>query len=350
MLLRRVLLSAFVISACAAHGQGAPPPAPTFEPLPPGMPAPAPAPGPMPRLVQIPSAKSPAKAHVQGKLKLEAQYRGPDAKAVAFFIDAKEIGRVLAKPYLLDWDSTGISDGVHVAKWSALGATGQELGSGSLTIIVGNQPSSPYAPSAPSAPSDTGIAPMPAHSVVPVVPPPAHPILPTVPPPGHPLTLTPGFTTYTNAEYGIRIEHPIGWTVKNETKNVEKDWVKGYWLVFSTDPIAKAQYVVNLRHRLADKDQTPEGFAKTDPYVLQWTRTIVNGRPAFTTTAGSPSSKRVVHRMIVLGGQHVWMFNLMDTSGKPAGDSREVFMRIVNSLSPIEAMPGSHGTPALPRK
>lgn len=343
MLLRRVLFSAFVICACAAHGQGAPPPAPTFEPLPPGMPAPAPiaapvpapvpAPASMPRLVQIPPMKSPAKAHVQGKLKLEALYRGLEAKSVTFYIDDKEIGRAAAKPYSVEWDSAGVADGAHVARWSALGANGQEIGNGSLSIIVGNQPQPP------SAPSGIGISPGPPH-----------PVRPSVPPPSHGLTLTPGFTTYTNAEYGIRIEHPIGWTVKNETKNVEKDWVKGYWLVFSTDPVSKAKYVVNLRHRLGNTDQTPESFAKTDPYVLQWTRTNVNGRSAFTTTAGSPSSKRVVHRMIVLGGPHIWMLNMMDTSGKPAIESREVFMRIVNSLAPIDAMPGAPGVPALPRK
>ena len=141
---------------------------------------------------------------------------------------------------------------------------------------------------------------------------------------------------YRNDKYGVSIQHPSGWKVKNQSRSLPKDWVGGYWLVLSTEPVAKATSVVNIRHKLEPKDQTPESFAETSTYVKSWERIDINGRPALVTSAGMASSKRVVHRAIILGGRHVWMANLIDTSGKPESESKGLFMRMLQSLTLLE--------------
>lgn len=273
--------------------------------------------GPTDRVISIPVGRDATKRPASSKVLLFAALPADQhIDAVVFYVDDKEIGRGKQQPYRAEWDSTRVKEGEYAARWSALDAKGAELASGSVTLVVANK-----------------VAPPPVVRPPRRVPSPVRPERPTTSGPT-PAPAAPDFVTYSSAEHAVRIDHPAGWVVKDETTSLPKGWQEGYWLIFSTDPLSSATYVVNLRHKLLQREHTAESFAKYTPYLATWEETTINGRPVFLTTAGTPDAKRVVHRVMILDGRHLWMMNCIDTSGKPAAQSKEIFMRMVKSLAP----------------
>lgn len=270
-------------------------------PQPPSAPVAAPAGS---RLLVVPRGKLSISRPVRGKVKLVAAVSGtlkPDA--VVFYADDAEIGRVNQKPYSAEWDTSSVLDGEHKvrwsARWSAVDAQGNELAAGVATLIVKNQ-------SEASAPGGSMSA-----QVVPVLP---------------------EFVRYSSSRYGFGIEHPKGWTAKVQRLAGSAG---GYWLIFSTEPIALAAYVVNLRHKLLQREHTPESFTRFTPYVADWNRRGLSGRTIFSTTAGTVEAKRVVHRAMILNGRHLYMMNCIDTSGASPEYSKTIFTKMVDTLSPV---------------
>jgi hypothetical protein len=243
------------------------------------------------RTVVIAAGRSPVKLSVQGRLKFVAGYSGVSTAKMTFSVDGMPIGELEKRPYSVDWESDSVPMAEHVVAWKAFDSNGQEVASGNMTLVTGKP----------------------------------------VEQPGEVNTGAP--TSYTNETYGITIEHPSGWSAKDESKNLESGWNEGYWIVLSADPLSKATNVFNLRHRLSDVEQSPELFSKYATYVKTWERIDVGGRPAFFTSGGSESAKRVVHRCIILEGKHIWMANLIDTSGKPAAESKRLFLQMLRSMS-----------------
>lgn len=254
-------------------------------------------------VVIVPGASS-VKLTITGKLKLIAAYSGEPVAKVAFTVDDKPVGDVKERPYSLAWDSQSLPIAEHIVAWKAIDSDGKETGRGSMTLLTGK-------------PAET----------------------PATTEPGQSKSLVP----YSNHQLDLDMEIPSSWTAKDQSKNLEKDFKDGYWLVFSTDPVAKASLVFNLRYRVSEVDQTQESFAKYATYVQPWQRIDVSGRPAFFTTAGAESSKRVVHRCIILEGKKIWMANLIDTSGKPAAESKRAFQQMLRSINPDLAQPKGEG-------
>jgi hypothetical protein len=262
---------------------------------------------------------------VAGKITLAAVISSQTKPSeVVFYVDDKEVGRVAQTPFRCEWETASIPDGEHAAKWIALSAEGSELATGSTVLIVSNKGASSQKP------SPEGPAPGPSTRLKPPVTPEKKPVVPKP---------EAEFTCYSSDSYDLSIEHPATWSVKDQTSGLPRGWKGGYWLVVSTDPLADATCVINLKHRMLDREHTADSFVKYTEYVASWGRSIINGHPVFTTTAGSPESKRVVHRVMMLDGRHLWMMNCIDTSGKPIDESRVLFQRIVQSLAPA-------GTPA----
>jgi len=248
------------------------------------------------RSVGIHRGTSPVKHSAVGKIMLTAFIPiGVQPSTVVFYLDNKEISRVERKPYSTDWDSTAVTDGEHLASWKAFDADDKELAAGSITLVVSN--------GSINQTKDNN-----AKAEIPM-------------------------ERYFSSLHKISFEHPAGWTVKDQSASVPKDWKEGYWLVLSTDPVAEALYVVNIRHRLLQTVHTSESFLKNTPYLSDWQQADIAGRPAFVTTAGLPSAKRVVHRIQMLDGRHLWMINFVDTSGRPADESKALMMKIAGSIT-----------------
>jgi len=274
------------------------------------------------RTVVIPVGKATRKVKVSGKVTLLAMLpSNPNLSLIVFSVDQTEVGRATKPPYRTEWDSSYVPDGEHVAKWAAISADGTERGTGSANMLVTN-PVHKSSPDSPTQPPSVGGTTQPADRPGPAAAP-----------------LPQEFTIYSSRKYGIRIEHPVPWSAKDQSASLPRGWVKGYWLVFSTDPIAQATYVVNLRHRLLQKKHTAESLLRAMPYLTDWAETMINGRTAFTTTAGSQTAKRVVHRAMILDGRDLWMMNCIDTSGRPADESKSLFTRMVQSLRVGEDKP-----------
>lgn len=292
------------------------------------------------RFIAMPAMASPIKHTVIGKITFAPLVSLKDKPvAVVFYVDAKEVGRITDAPYRYEWDTNVVADGEHAVKWAGISAEGKEISTGTAVIVVSNK--TIPAPSTPGGPQSnpTGTKPgssdkKPADSDA---NPPVAPFTPSIRPiqPPHPEPKPSGdFTKYSSDSYDISIDHPATWSVKDQTSGLPKGWKSGYWLVVSTDPVAQSSCVVNVRHRMLDREHTADTFAKFTPYVASWTRSEINGRPVFSTTAGSAENKRVVHRIMMLDGRHLWMMNCIDTSGKSAEESRKIFLHIAQSLAP----------------
>ncbi|HOP80957.1 MAG TPA: hypothetical protein PLZ21_10375, partial [Armatimonadota bacterium] len=243
---------------------------------------------------------------------------------VCFYLDNTETGRVDRRPYAIELDTTRVADGEHSVKWSALDASGNEISKGSIFLVVTNKmrldpekigSSAGPIPGIDDESDSSGQTADKTASGVEVV-------------------------TYSNSDYDISLKHPIEWSVKDQTAALPDDWNKGYWLVISTDPVADAGHVVNIRHRLMQQEHTAESFIKFTPYVADWEQVSVKGRIVFVTTSGSPAAKRVMHRLMMLDGRHLWMMNCIDTTGEPAEKSKALFLQISESIEP-EASPES---------
>lgn len=257
------------------------------------------------RSVGIHRGTSPVKYPVVGKVMLIALTPiGVQPSTVVFYLDNKEIFRIERRPYSTDWDSVVVADGEHPAAWKAFDADNKELAAGNITLVVANG----------SKPILNGNQPN-DNSAVAEIP----------------------MERYLSSQHKVNLEYPADWTVKDQSASIPKDWDEGYWLVLSADPVAEALYVVNLRHRLLQTAHTAESFLKYTPYLSDWQRTDIAGRTAFVTTAGLSSAKRVVHRIQMLDGRHLWMINFVDTSGRSVDESKALMMRIAGSI----AVPGA---------
>jgi hypothetical protein len=144
-----------------------------------------------------------------------------------------------------------------------------------------------------------------------------------------PVTVT---ELYDSKRLGFKLQYPAGWKVSDHTAEMKPKETGGFWVAFcSPEPTPKL--TVNFRHKLLKKATTPESYAKFNPYLLDWARVSVNGKPAFETTQGSAEAKRTVHRKMIIDGKDIWMFNCIDQTGKPSGESKLIFDQIVNSFS-----------------
>jgi hypothetical protein len=79
--------------------------------------------------------------------------------------------------------------------------------------------------------------------------------------------------------------------VKDELSNAAKHNKDSYWLILSTDPVAQAEQVVNLRFKQLQREHTTESFIDFTPYVANWDKTESNGRTIFSTTVGTQEAK-----------------------------------------------------------
>ncbi|MEN6372728.1 MAG: hypothetical protein ABFD64_12040 [Armatimonadota bacterium] len=253
------------------------------------------------RVITISRGTQPSKRPVTGKLTLIAlPPSGIQPSSVIFYVDDKEIGKCEHRPYGVEWDSIGASDGEHCAVWKAFGPDNREIETGKVTLVVTNNGlKTPSAEPAAAA--------------------------------------KPQMAQYSSKEHKVSLVYPAGWTVKDQSISVSKDWDEGYWLVLSTDPVAQAVYVVNIRHRMLKMEHTPESYLKSTPYLADWQQTNISGRTAFMTTAGLPSANRVVHRIQMIEGRHLWMINCIDTSGKAIDESKALVIQIAGSIKPSEA-------------
>lgn len=227
-----------------------------------------------------------------------------NAVAVVVYIDDNEIGRVSERPYRVEWDSTTTADSEHMSKWMAIDDQGREMASGSVMLQVRNHP--------PNTEAE-----LPSRKVG-----------------GANLDR---FASYISSKHNVRISHPEEWIVTDQSAALPGGWQEGYWLIFSTEPISDAEIVINLRHRLLNREHSWESFVKYTPYVAEWNKKESGGRIIFSSTAGSQSAKRVVHRAMILQGRHLWMMNCIDTSGEDPARSLDLLRTMVESLA-SEAM------------
>lgn len=268
---------------------------------------------------------------VRGKITIHAVPSSNDQiSSVVFHIAGKEVGRASTSPYCTDWDSTTMQDGPYPAKWTALSANGEQIESGSMTLMVSNSSQPPSTPRSTSNSANGNLVNSVNGSLSKKT--------------NSPTTTnttkssSPQFVAYSSPKYDVKLEYPSDWTVKDQSSGVDKSWKNGYWLVFCTDPIDQAPYVVNLRYRLLAQSHSASSFVKFNPYLAKWQTTNINGRTVFITTTGTESSKRVTHRAMVLDGRKLWMLNCIDTTGSPSANSRAIFMKMLESLSTAEAI------------
>jgi len=269
-----------------------------------------------------------------GKVTLFARTAGPLKSPVSFYADNALIATVNAPPYLTTWDTTTVPDGPHKLTASAVNEKGETLWQGEATVTVDNKNASKIPlPPPPAASKATGPVPPVGKGK------PGN--LPGSVPPGP--TAAPAGQLYSNEKYGFQLMYPAGWKAADHTKDMKPKWKGGFWIVFtpqSPDP----KLTINLRHRKLDRPTTPENYVKYNGFLASWTRTEVAGMPAFKTTQGSQESKRVLHRALIVDGEHIWMLNCVDETGGSPAVSQKIFEDLLASLSPLhrgtEAMPG----------
>jgi len=274
----------------------------------------------------IPAVKSEIKRNVSGSISISCSTPPNQViSSVVYYIDDKEVGRASATPFTINWNSATASNGEHIIRWSGLNENNKEVASGSMIITVSNKSDSTQSVTTNTRNVNGTTPPNSSSGEKPVTP----------------TTAPMQWTVYGNEKHKIWFEYPLAWTVKDQSSTLGKDWPGGYWFVVSTDPVASAEIVINIRHKLLSREHTSESFLKYNSYLTSWDQTDISGRDAFTTTDGTPALKRVVHRAIILEGRHCWMLRCIDTSGKPDSDSRSIFMRIAESLSltPKQAPP-----------
>lgn len=289
-MLRKSLFIILLIIACAAIAQ--------------------PPPGPKRNYLAIQPGSQQDKKSVSGDQVVFAMVPSDvTAEKVVFYVDGGEVGASTNRPYYIAWNSASVSNGDHFLRWVAVDAEGAELSSGTTDLAVSNNDkTSENPPDSESSEEEASDA------------------------PSDDLASISEYAKYSNADIDVSFEYPAQWTVKDNSEGVPSDWEKGYWLVISTEPIAQSICVVNLRHRLLKQEHTAESFAKYTPYVADWDKESINGRPAFITTAGKPEDDRVVHRVMMLDGRRLYMLNCIDTSGGAVSVSRAILMRIVQSI------------------
>lgn len=287
-MVRRGLLTAiFILLACAAAADDPPDAASTnVKPV---------------QYVVIHAGESDQKPLVDGIVQLRAVVPNKlHAKTVIFYTDGRKFSQDSALPYFTKWDSTSVEAGEHIIKWAALDAEGTELDTGSVVLLTKSPVVNPSNNDVPSEGLGEALA------------------------------------QYSSPLRGVRFTFLAAWTVKDQTASLPNTWEDGYWFVLSTDPVAQATCVINIRHKLLQQEHTPNSFVKYTPYLKTWEKTMIKGRYAFTSSTGSPENKRVTHRIMMLDGKHLFMLNCIDTSGEAPEISKETLMIIAVSIERLE--------------
>ncbi|MEN6356752.1 MAG: hypothetical protein ABFD83_06675 [Armatimonadota bacterium] len=233
------------------------------------------------------------------------------ASEVELFVDSNSVGKANARPYKIELDCSTFSSGEHVIKAVAKSSSSEQVWSASTKVRIDSD-SSPAAgprdvtPAEPLKKSDTA-------SFEPT----NRPGIPMEP-----------NATYTSDKHGFTIMYPQGWTVKDETSEMNgKKSSDDLWLVIGAPPV-----VVNIHCKQLAPGTSVQVFAKYNPYVQKWERRAVADSPAFVTTDGKPELGRVVHRVIFIKNGCSWMANCIDTSG---GDSRKTAKLLEDMLETI---------------
>ena len=322
---------------------------------------------------------------VKGQVVFTAVARGSATPgSVVFYVQDKEIGRSTASPYRVEWDSRSVPDGQYIARSAAIGEAGEQVWTGEVKIIVANTsvpaPAKPApAPKPtlpvpkPSTPKPAGVAapspPKPGPAQAPaaarppsvVAPPPSKP-QPAPPPgprpkpgtpPGHaPAPVTPAadtaWETYQSKAYGFSVAHPASAKARDESASMKPKGKGAFWIAFTQKSGNKAEYAINVRHLNLMGSRTPDEYAKYNKYLLKWDRANVNGLAGFKTITGSPATKRVIHRTLLVDGSQVWMLNLTDLTGRDPAVTGKIFARVVESFKPSGAGMPPDAAPAAP--
>jgi hypothetical protein len=154
--------------------------------------------------------------------------------------------------------------------------------------------------------------------------------------------------TYTNSKYRFTAEYPGTAKVQNESAHMKPNGPGTFWIAFTQTSSGKPWYAINVRHMKTNEPGTPDKFAKYNPYLLSWDRTNVAGLDGFKTVSGRASSKRVIHRTLLVNDRDVWMLNLTDVSGNDSSITGDVFKRFIDSFRPEGAVAGERPVPVAP--
>ena len=307
----------------------APPPAPMM-PGPPDRPTPPTAPAPqMPQMMRgreiaigpTDSMSNPKK--VRGKVNAVA-FPPPtvEVASVEIFFNNALIGQASTKPYKVEFNTATVSAGVHQFKAVGLDANRKQIWTASTAIEI---------PAASNAASQISAKP-----VIPSASPSAlnnrsRQNTPDSPPNA---SISPAQTlakTYSSSKYHFDVQYPAGWIAKDKTSAMKPSKPGNAWVSFAQS--AKSpKTVINVRRMRVDNTTNADEFAKYNSYVSSWERKTVLGEQAFATTSGTPESKKVIHRLIIIKNGCAWMLNCVDTSGDSPDKSRSLFDSIVGSL------------------
>jgi len=285
-------------------------------------------------MVQFIRVGGPPNVHIRtvsGKATIDAMV-SPSVKptAVNCYADGNALGSMTARPFRYEWDTTKVPDGEHTVRTVAVDAEGKELWAGETKVIIANKADAAPPKSKPS-PAATAPPTLPAKAPSKVAAPPKGTrAMPSI-------IMAPKSEIFKSRRYKFQLSYPTGWVFTDRTNKMKPAWPGGFWFVFSRGSLKKADMVVNVRRRTEPAPTTADAFAQQpeNAYVNSWRREPVMGRTAFRTTQGNPSSKRVIHRCLVVDGANIWMLNCIDTSGGPADKSKAYFDLVVNSITPF---------------
>ena len=300
---------------------------------------------------------------MRGKLNVAAILpREIRPESVELLVDGISIGKPTKRPYKAEVDSTTLFDGDHTFKAVAWGAGGTQLWTATTKAKVDNsgkpdassvKASSQQRPPAvltpatllppaemPKTPSSAAPE---AQAIPESIPPPAAEravaeVQPAPPAPAAQEAISTVIAqekrkSFVSKKYGFSIEYPGSWLTRDESSKLKPKVPGGFWIVLGAKPVGKAGLVVNVHRIKLEPGTDADVFARYNDYVTKWERRTVLDAPAFSTTGGSPESKRVVHRTIIIKNGSAWMLNCIDTTGKPADESARLYESIVNSLS-----------------
>ncbi|MCL4552718.1 MAG: hypothetical protein M1305_04095 [Candidatus Marsarchaeota archaeon] len=258
--------------------------------------------------------------------------------SVQVFLDGKLLGTATKNRFLFttDFDTTKVADGEHTLKASGLDASGKEVWSASTKVIVANSSPASEKPDLHRPPIAEFI-PAPKKSAVEPVRPKPEDMRPEPPVADAGGALS---SMLKSERYGFSLRYPADWTSADETERMSRQVRGRWWVTLGTRPLKNSRIVVNIRRRKLYPGSNVDTFARYESYIKKWNKTTVLGCPAFSTVSGSPASKRVIHRLIVVDGDVVWMLNCTDTTGGPEERSGKLFNEIVNTMS-FSPAPGS---------
>jgi hypothetical protein len=252
-------------------------------------------------------------------------YAPKSIQATSFevFLDNQSIGARNEKPYMIEFDTSSTSIGEHVFKAIGKDASGKEVWTASTKIRVREKTNQPTPNIGNKDVTRPNSQPKEAPEVI------THPVPQVLP--QEPIQ---GVNKpYTNKKRGFSVKIPDGWTARDETAKMKPKLPGGFWIILSKGAAEKSPVVVNIRRSKLSPGTDADIFAKYNSYVQKWERKTVGNDTAFATMAGSPEAKRIVHRLIIIRNGSAWMLNCIDTSGKPAEESKQLFESMANSLN-----------------